>query len=794
MLFRETSRRQLMFGVGTFAILAHATGALAAGGKVNLHGKARPLPLGAVRLKPSDFATAVEVNRNYLHRLDPDRLLHNFRAYAGMEPKAPIYGGWESDTIAGHTLGHYMTALVLTWQQTGDAEMRRRADYIVDELAATQAARGNGYFGGLGRKRKDGTIVDGVEIFDEIKKGDIRSGGFDLNGSWAPFYTIHKLFAGLLDIHGAWGSRKALDVATGFAGYFEGVMTALTPAQVQEVLACEYGGINESFAELYARTNDRRWLAMAELFYDKRVLGPLAAREDKLANFHANTQVPKLIGLARIHELTGEPAKATAASFFWDRVVHHHSYVIGGNADREYFFEPDTTAQHITEATCEHCNTYNMLKLTRQLWTWEPDGAFFDYYERAHLNHVMAAQNPATGGFTYMTPLMSGTERGYSTTDDDAFWCCVGSGMESHAKHGDSIFWEGEDGTFYVNLYIPATVDWAARKAGVTLDTSYPYGATSTLRFDTLRSGTFPVALRVPGWAAGKAEVTVNGEAATPAFTRGYAVVSRRWKAGDTVAMTLPLDLRIEATPGDDSVVSVLRGPLVLAADLGPNEQKWERADPALVGADLLTGFSPVAADRAIYGTRGVVRPADLDFVPFYRQYERRSAVYFKRFTEAAWQSEEASYNAEQARLKDLAARSVDVMFLGEMQPERDHDLTSDISYPVTYRGRQGRDARSGGFFEFNMKVKPGPLVLQATYWGDERPRAFDILIDGQRIATQRLGHDAPGKFFDVEYPVPTALTQGKASVRVRVVPHDRSTAGPVFGIRLVTAKPGIAT
>src|SRR3546814_4252318 len=208
--------------------------------------------------------------------------------------------------------------------------------------------------------------------------------------------------------------------------------------------------------------------------------------------------------------------------------------------------------------------------------------------------------------------------------------------------------WEGEDGTFYGNLYIPATADWVKRKPVLTCDTSYPYGASSTLRFDKLRSGTFPVALRVPGWATGKAQVTVNGEAATPAFTRGYAVVSRRWKAGDIVAITLPLDLRLEATPGDDSVVSVLRGPLVLAADLGPNEQKWERADPALVGADLLTAFSPTAADRATYGTRGVVRPADLNFVPFYRQYERRSAVYFKRFTEAAWQSEEASYNAEQ--------------------------------------------------------------------------------------------------------------------------------------------------
>lgn len=785
----KSSRRQLLLGTGALALVSQMPQALAARVRFDGKSKARPLPLDAIRLRPSDYATAVEVNRTYLHRLNPDRLLHNFRKYAGLEPKAPIYGGWESDTISGHTLGHYMTAAVLTWQQTGDPEMRRRADYIVDELAEAQAARGSGYVGGLGRKRKDGTIADGEEIFREIMEGDIRSGGFDLNGSWAPFYTVHKLFAGLLDIDGAWGNRKALYVAAGLAAYFERIFAGLTPEQVQNVLACEYGGINESFAELYARTGNKRWLAMAELFYDKRVLDPLAAREDKLANFHSNTQVPKLIGLARIHELTGDPAKATAASFFWDRVVHHHSFVIGGNSDREYFFEPDTTARHITEVTCEHCNSYNMLKLTRQLWSWAPDGAMFDFYERAHLNHVMSAQDPATGGFTYMTPLLSGAERGYSSTDDDAFWCCVGSGMESHAKHGDSIFWEGDDGTFYVNLYIPANAEWAARKASVVLDTNYPFEPVSTLQFTRLRSGKFPIALRVPGWASGKAELTVNGEAVEPVFANGYAIVRRRWNKDDTLAIRLPLDLRLEATPGDDSVVSILRGPLVLAADLGPTDQKWESADPALVGADLLGGFVARQSGQGVYATSGVVRPADLDFVPFYRQYHRRSAVYFKHFTEGAWRQEEANYNAEQARLKDIAARSVDVMFLGEMQPERDHDLTSDLSWPVTYRGRQGRDVRSGGFMEFNMKVKPGPLILQATYWGDERGRNFDILVDGKLVATQRLEHDAPGKFFDVEYPIPDAATAGKASVRIRIVPHERSTAGPVFGMRLVTAK-----
>ncbi len=787
----RTSRRELLLGAGGLAIMAHVPARAAASALPTR--TARPLPLWAVRLRPSDYANAVEVNRAYLYRLQPDRLLHNFRKYAGLEPKAPIYGGWESDTIAGHTLGHYLTALVLTYEQTGDPEMRRRADYIVDELAEAQAKRGTGYVGALGRKRKDGTVVDGEEIFPEVMRGEIKSGGFDLNGSWSPLYTVHKVFAGLLDVHGSWGNPKALTVAQGLGGYFERVFAALTPEQVQEVLGCEYGGMNESYAELYARTGDARWLRMAELIYDNRVLDPLTRREDKLANFHANTQVPKLIGLARIHEVRkGDPAKATAATFFWDAVTKHHSYVIGGNADREYFSEPDTIADHVTEQTCEHCNTYNMLKLTRHLWSWQPDGALFDFYERAHLNHVMAAQHPSTGGFTYMTPLMTGAERDYSSTEDNAFWCCVGSGMESHAKHGESIFWEGDDGTLFVNLYIPADATWAARKAAVTLDTRYPFEPESRITFNRLRGGRFPVALRVPGWAAGKALVSVNGETVTPTSERGYAVVTRRWKAGDTIAITLPLELRTEAAPGSARTVAVLRGPMVLAADLGPKTQKWAGADPALVGADLLAAFAPADAARGSYATRGIARPRDLTFVPFFRQHDRLSAVYFKTFSEGEWVTEEAAFVAEQARLKDIAARSVDVMFLGEMQPERDHALTSEISYPVTYRARQGRDARSGGYFEFAMKVKPGPLVLQATYWGGERARDFDILVDNVKIATQHLDNDQPGKFFDAEYPLPEGATRGKQSIRIKFLPHDRSSAGPVFGVRLYTARPGV--
>jgi uncharacterized protein len=783
----QANRREFL--VGAAAVVAAST-TPARANAIKLPSTAKPLPLSAIRLLPSDYATAVETNRKFLLSLSADRLLHNFLVYAGLPPKGEIYGGWESDTLAGHTLGHYLSALALMYQQTGDPECRKCADYIVDELARAQAARGTGYVGALGSKRKNGKIVDGEEIFPEIMRGEIHSSGFDLNGSWSPLYTVHKLMAGLLDVNTAWGNLTAHKVATGLAEYFARVFDALDDAHMQQMLNTEYGGLNESFAELSAQTGDKRWLDIAQRIYDRKVLDPLAAGQDKLAGFHANTQIPKIVGLARIRELNGKPEPANATRFFWTTVTEHHTYVIGGNADREYFFAPDTIAAHITEQTCEHCGTYNMLKLTRKLYSWNPDGAWFDYYERAHLNHIMAQQDPATGGFTYMTPLMTGSQRGYSNPKRDAFWCCVGTGMESHAKHGDSIFWEAGS-TLLVNLYIPAEATWAARDAKITLNTKYPTEPESRLTLTGLRKpGRFAIALRVPGWAKGKASVTVNGKPFQPEIASGYAIVDRRWKQGDVVAITLPLDLRIESAPGDTNTIAILRGPMVMAADLAPASAEWDGPDPAMVGENLLGGFMPVAnAERSCYSAHGVVRPADLKFVPFYSQYQRRSAVYFKRFSEDSWKVEEAAYLAYLERLRDIAARSVDVMQLGEMQPERDHNLASEISYPVTYRGRHGRDARSGGYFEFTMRTKPGPLVLMATYWGDERGQSFDILVDDVFLATQQLKSNSPGKFFDVEYPLPEKLTKDKSSVKVRFVPHDRSTAGPVFGVRLFTQK-----
>jgi DUF1680 family protein len=775
------NRRRVLQGSASAALLVAAHPASASGAS---SASAKPAPLNAVRLLPSPYLTAVTANLAYLHKVEPDRLLHQFRSQAGLTPRGAVYAGWESDTIGGHTLGHYLSAISLMHAQTGDAECRRRVVYIVDELTLCQSQSADGFVAGFTRRRGD-AIEPGRLVFDEVRRGDIRPRSFDLNGSWVPLYSWHKLMAGLLEAHKHCGNTAALRVAEKLGAYIGGVFDALDDAQIQKMLDCEHGGLNESFAELYGRTGNRRWRALSETIYHRKILEPLSRGEDCLANIHANTQIPKLIGLARLHELTGEARHIQAAGFFWETVTRDYSYVIGGNADREYFQAPRSISRHITEQTCESCNSYNMMKLTRYLYADKPSARYFDYYERTHLNHILAQHHPQTGMFAYMVPLMSGSHREFSTPFDD-FWCCVGTGMESHAKHGDSIYWtRGND--VIVNLYIPSALSLSRPRIGLRLETQYPFADEIALTItQSTAANASAISLRIPAWCENPL-VSVNGQAIRPPVADGYVRLRRTWKEGDVIRLNLPRELRIEPTPDDPNTVALLFGPLVLAGDLGPATERWEGLAPVLVGADLPRGIEPTA-EVGVYRTQSAARPAGLTLRPFTFQHDNNTAVYFRRFTEAAWQQEQVGLQAAQARLRDLDARSADVVRLGDASAEHEHSLESKISYPVVYRGRTGRDARTGGFFECTVKTRPGPLTLQATYWGEERDRRFAILVDGVALASEQLNGSGPGDFFERDYPIPEALTQGKPTLRIRFEPEKGFSAGPAFGLRLYAA------
>ncbi len=751
-------RRAFLLGSSAMAFVGAASPGLAAPtGRV----AAEPVPARHVVLKPSIFAQAQAANRAYLVSLSADRLLHNFHQGAGLPVKAPVYGGWEAMSIAGHTLGHYMSACALQAAGAGDPVLSERLTYIVAELARVQAAHGDGYVAGTTRWGQ-ADPAGGKQVFEELRRGDIRSTGFGLNDGWVPIYTWHKIHAGLLDAHRLAGTPRALDVAVGLAGYFATIVEGLSDEQVQQILVAEHGGINEAYAETYALTGDERWLKVARRLRHRAVLDPIAQGRDELAGRHANTQIPKVIGLARLYEVGGDPAEARAARFFHQVVTENHSYVIGGNSDREHFGKPNEIARHMAETTCEACNSYNMLKLTRRLWSWAPSGALFDYYERTQLNHIMAHQRPSDGMFVYFMPMAAGGRRSYSTPED-SFWCCVGSGMESHAKHADSIWWRGGD-TLYLNLFVPSRLDLPDGDFAIDLDTRYPDEGLVRLSVTRAPAAEREIAVRLPAWCAAPV-VKVNGAPMGRAGGDGYARLKRRWKAGDRVELVLPMRLRAEPTPDDPNLVAFLSGPLVLAADLGPAERPFERAAPALLGDDpppaLLRKAGPAphtyVADLAQGGTA--------TFSPFYAQYDRRTAVYAPVFTQARWAAEGQGFlAAERARI-DAVARTVDAVYLGEQQPEVDHGVTAGNGEIIQWNGRSGRKLGPGGWLEMTLNRRPGRMSLQLIHWGQDAGQTAKAFVDGVPVGLFETPAEKREGFFAVDLPLPP----GAGPVRVRL-------------------------
>ncbi len=617
--------------------------------------QAHAFDLADVRLLDGPFKNAMLLDAEYLLRLEPDRFLSWFRKEAGLKPKGEVYGGWETRGIAGHSLGHYLSACAMMFASTGDPRFRDRVNYVVNELEICQSAGGNGYLA---------AIPNGKKIFSEVAAGDIRSQGFDLNGGWVPWYTLHKVFAGLLDANKYCSNTLALTVAVKMADWADTTLSNLTEEQFQRMLACEHGGMNESLAELYARTGNEKYLKLSRRFHHKAVLDPLARREDRLRGLHANTQIPKLIGLARRYELTEDGADKTAAEFFWDRVVNHHSYVTGGNSEAEHFGAPDKLNERLTESTTETCNTYNMLKLTRHLFEWHASARYADYYERALYNHILASQNPDDGMVCYFVPLKPGARKTYSTPFD-SFTCCVGTGMENHTKYGDAIYFHNDD-ALWVNLFIASTLTWRSKGLSIRQETRYPDSDTVSLTFKARKPLTLALRLRYPAWATQGLKVFVNGRPQSVNPTPGsFAEIRRTWRNNDRVELTIPMSLRLEAMPDNPQRVAVLYGPTVLAGKLASEDEAGVGGlifIPALITENKPLGewIKPVAGESTTFRTVGVGKPRDVTLTPFYRMHNSRYVVYWDLFTPQQWVAREASYKTELEGARRLEAMTVD--------------------------------------------------------------------------------------------------------------------------------------
>jgi len=761
-------------------------------------GKVQSFDLQDVTLLDGPFKDSMLRDRSYLLSLEADRLLHNFRTNAGLAPKGDIYGGWESQGVAGHCLGHYLSAVAMLVSTTHDQEANGRIQYIVSELAECQQKNGNGYVS---------AIPNGAAMFAQVAAGH----GNGVLPGWVPWYTTHKVLAGLRDCYLLTGNEQAKTVLIGLSDWAVVTTSTLTHDQWQIMLGQEHGGMNEVLADVYAITGDSKYLDTAKKFHQDAVLTPLENQKDDLNGLHANTQIPKIIGLARIYELTGDNSARTGSDFFWHRMVDTRSYVIGGNSEFEHLGAANALDNKLGVSTCETCNTYNMLKLTRHLFQQDPSEEYAAYYERALFNDIHASQEPAKGMVTYFMSLKPGHFKTYSTPTE-SFWCCVGTGMENHVKYGEAIYFH-TDKDLYINLFLPSKVVWKEKGLTVTQETTFPDKDTTRLKVTADNAVDATLKIRYPSWCNGLG-VRVNGKPIKITSDPGsYVDVPGRWKTGDVIDIHLPMHLHQEALPDNPNKVALLYGPIVLAGQLGKQgiqtpipyaKDQWAYAnvsDPAVPvfvhDADLTQYVKPVEGQSLTFRTDGIGHPQDLTLKPFYSTYYDRYTVYLESYSPEAWKVRQAEYDKEQAQQRILDARTVDTFRPGDQQFEVDHKLASDQSNtgagPADLSGPVAvnygwRDASNGGWFSFQMKADPAVTQdLICTYWGsDAGNRSFDIQVDGTTIGSETLNNDNPGRYFDKTYPIPADLTRGKNLVTVKLQAKPGAMAGGLFGCRIV--------
>ncbi|UOR06563.1 glycoside hydrolase family 127 protein [Hymenobacter aerilatus] len=759
-------------------------------------------PVSAVHLLDSPFQQAQQTDKAYILALDPDRLLAPYLAEAGIQPKAERYGNWENTGLDGHIGGHYLSALALMYAATGDAQVQQRLTYMIDELDRCQQKNGNGYLGG---------VPGGKAMWQQVKAGNIKANSFGLNDKWVPLYNLHKTYAGLRDAYLIGGNAKAKDMLIKLTDWAIDLTANLTDAQIQDILRSEHGGLNEVFADVADITGDAKYRKLAERFSHRAVLDPLLDQKDVLNGMHANTQIPKVIGFERVAEVGGDPAWANAASFFWKTVVDNRTVSIGGNSVSEHFNPTDnfTSMLESTEGP-ETCNTYNMLKLSKQLYLSSASTRYLDFYERAMYNHILSSQHPE-GGFVYFTPMRPRHYRVYSQPQE-GFWCCVGSGLENHGKYGELVYAHRKEQELLVNLFLPSRLTWAEQGLTLTQQTKFPYEEQSQLQLQLKKPRTFALSIRQPSWVpAGQMTIQVNGKAVTPTTAEpGYATVTRKWRSGDVVTVALPMHTTAEYMPDRSPWVSFVHGPLVLAAvtdttdlaGLHANGQRMAHVAsgplypveeaPLLVStsSNVAEGIKPIAGKPMTFSAASLIsseKYRNVQLVPFYQIQDARYMVYWPVTTPEGLAARKEEIRRRDTEKRALEARTIDQVTPGEQQPESDHNFQSDRSETGIYRNRHWRHA--AGWFSYQLRnPQRAARALRVTYAGGDRNRQFTILANGAPLAKVTLKGNQKGDFYDEEYALPESLRGANAptTLTVKFEAAPGSTAGGVYDVRLL--------
>ena len=732
--------------------------------------------LNNVLLLDGPFKHARDLNIETLLKYDVDRLLAGYRKEAGLQGKAKSYPNW--DGLDGHIAGHYLSAMAMNYAATGNEECKRRMEYMIAELKACQEVNGKnnpdwavGYVGAVPNSKK---------IWSNLQKGDFAA----FHSAWVPWYNVHKMYAGLRDAWAYAGSETAKDIFLKFCDWAINITASLTEPQMQSMLDTEQGGMNEVLADAYQITGDEKYLVAAKRFSHKMLLDPMSEGKDNLDNKHANTQVPKAIGFERIGELSGDVKFANAGAFFWRTVTSNRSLAFGGNSRREFFPSASACTDFVNDVEGpESCNSYNMLKLTEDLFRTNPSARYVDYYERTLYNHILSTQHPVNGGYVYFTPARPRHYRVYSSPNE-GMWCCVGSGMENHGKYNEFIYTHNNDSLF-LNLFIASELSWKDKGVKIKQQTKFPFEEETQL---TVMDGSsrFKLLVRYPSWVpSGGLKILVNGKT-TPitAVPSSYVAIDRVWKKGDVVRVLLPMRNQIEHLPNVPEYIAIMHGPILLAAKTGTEDLQGLVADDGRWGhiasgkrlpvgkapiivednlASLATKLKPVSGKPLRFTASQIklINPINVVFEPFFKIHDARYMMYWMALSNTQYRSYLDSVNIAEKQTLQLQKRTIDFVAPGEQQPEADHEMQKQASGMGNNMDEFWRDARNGGFFSYKLFTNnETDLSLFVRYWGAETGnRKFDIYVDDQKLTTEDIsGKWNQRKFQEVEYSLPGAM------------------------------------
>lgn len=750
-------------------------------------------PIASVRLLDSPFRNAQQTDMDYILKMDMDKLLAPYRTEAGLKPRKESYGNWENSGLNGHIGGHYVSALADMYAATGDAEMLRRLNYMIDEWELCQKASGDGYIGGVPR---------GKVFWKNISEGKVEA----MDGQWVPFYNIHKVYAGLVDAYVVAGNQKAKGLLIKYCDWLYNLTSNLSDDQIQIILRQEHGGMNEALADAYEITGDKKYLTLAKRFSHRAILNPLLHGKDSLTGLHANTQIPKVIGFMEIAKLDNNKEWAGAADYFWNTVTHNRSVSFGGNSVREHFNPADDFAPMVEDREGpESCNSYNMLKLTKQLFLANPKGEYMDYYERTLYNHILSSQKPE-GGFVYFTPIRPQHYRVYSQPQD-GMWCCVGSGMENHGKYGDMIY-AHNDTDVYVNLFIPSTLTWKEKGMILTQTNTFPNKASTDIKVSLKKTAKFGMHFRYPSWVrSGALQVIINGKPESLIkFDNGYINIDRKWKDGDVVTLILPMETRAEQLPDKSQFVSFVHGPIVLAASTGTANMDGLMADDSRMGhiahgplypmddaplivtntKDLAPLVKETNADNLTFSVADVTyqnKYKDLKLVPFYTLHDTRYVIYWPYTTPGGLEKMQADVKAREQKALELDRVTVDKVTAGEQQPESDHGFKFEKSDKGIYKDRHFRNAR--GWFTYDLKNNDSAAKKLKVTYTYNKDTNFDLYVNDKLIATVKPNDVQQGQFIEEDYALPKEL-QKAAVLKVKFTAKEKSRTANVYDVRLL--------